>query len=282
MADGGKKTIVASGYKQVGSRATPEAITKEIKKLPASTGPLDGRKRALHDLAHALAYVQEQHKQTVTENCKNENGVGLLIALLNDIDTAPPVPASEDVIRVGRRVLGMGPMDARLYVLSCFVNLAYLGGAGQLRLPPESLSMSGEALPTLSCVPDASRCLGRLGDRGAGRACRFDPARLCRSPVALASGSPPGLDGRIRHTPTSSLVAASSRGLFCVRSRAAMEVLFDTLLITQDSESVLFYAVAGLYNLSNDVSFAQMASRKPGVLGKLQSLGESANPDTVK
>ena len=61
-----------------------------------------------------------------------------------------------------------------------------------------------------------------------------------------------------------------------------MEVLFDTLLITQDSESVLFYAVAGLYNLSNDASFAQMASRKPGVLAKLHSLNESANPDTVK
>ena len=63
---------------------------------------------------------------------------------------------------------------------------------------------------------------------------------------------------------------------------AAMEVLFDTLLITQDSESVLFYAVAGLYNLSNDASFAQMAGRKPGVLAKLHSLAESANPDTVK
>merc|ERR1711988_80910 len=113
-------------------------------KLPASAGPLDSRKRALHDLAHALAYVQENHKVIVCENCKNENMVGLLLQLLNDIDTAPPVPASEDVIRVGRRVLGMGPMDARLYVLSCFVNLAYLGGAGMLRLPPSGLPSSGE------------------------------------------------------------------------------------------------------------------------------------------
>ena len=61
-----------------------------------------------------------------------------------------------------------------------------------------------------------------------------------------------------------------------------MEVLFDTLLITQDSESVLFYAVSGLYNLSNDASFAQMAARKPGLFAKLQVLAESANPDTVK
>jgi len=199
-----RKTIVASGYKQVGSRATPEAIVKELRKLPASAGPLDSRKRALHDLAHALAYVQENHKVIVCENCKNEQAVGLLIQLLTDIDTAPPVPSGEDVIRVGRRVLGMGPMDARLYVLSCFVNLAYLGGAGQLRLPPDGLSYS------------------------------------------------------------------------------AMEVLFDTLLITQASESVLFYAVAGLYNLSNDASFAQMANRKPGLLPKMHSLAESANPDTVK
>ena len=149
MADG-KKTIVASGYKQVGSRATPEAIAKELRKLPASAGPLDGRKRALHDLAHALAYVQEQHKVTVCENCKNDNAAGLLIQLLTDIDTAPPVPSGEDVIRVGRRVLGMGPMDARLYVLSCFVNLAYLGGAGQLRLPPDGLPYSGARRRPLS------------------------------------------------------------------------------------------------------------------------------------
>ena len=172
--------------------------------MPESAGPIDTRKRALHDLAHALAYVQEQHKTTVAENCKAENAIALLIQLLTDIETAPPVTAAEDVIRVGRRVLGMGPMDARLYVLSCFVNLSYLGGAGQLRLPPDGQQMS------------------------------------------------------------------------------AMEVLFDTLLITQDSESVLFYSVAGLYNLSNDASFAQMALRKPGVLAKLQSLASSANPDTVK
>ena len=118
-----RKTIVASGYKQVGSRATPEAIEKEIKKLPESAGPIDTRKRALHDLAHALAYVQEQHKVTVVEKCKGTNAVGLLVQLLTDIESAPPVTAAEDVIRVGRRVLGMGPMDARLYVLSCFVNL---------------------------------------------------------------------------------------------------------------------------------------------------------------
>ena len=177
-----RKTIVASGYKQVGSRATPEAIEKEIKKLPESAGPIDTRKRALHDLAHALAYVQEQHKVTVVEKCKGTNAVGLLVQLLTDIESAPPVTAAEDVIRVGRRVLGMGPMDARLYVLSCFVNLSYLGGAGQLRNPPDGQTMS------------------------------------------------------------------------------AMEILFDTLLITQDSESVLFYSVAGLYNLSNDGSFAQVSA----------------------
>ena len=61
-----------------------------------------------------------------------------------------------------------------------------------------------------------------------------------------------------------------------------MEVLFDTLLFTQDSESVLFYAVAGLYNLSNDASFAVMATQKAGVLAKLHSLADSPNPDTVK
>ena len=169
MAD--KKTIVASGYKQVGSRATPEAISKEIKKLPASSGPIDGRKRALHDLAHALAYVQEQHKQTVTENCKNEECVGQLIHLLQDIDSAPPVPASEDVIRVGRRVLGMGPMDARLYVLSCFVNLAYLGGAGQLRLPPAGLSYSGAPSPSRPpSEPPRLACRRRRMHGGGGAA----------------------------------------------------------------------------------------------------------------
>ena len=88
-----RKTIVASGYKQVGSRATPEAITKELRKLPATAGPLDGRKRALHDLAHALAYVQESHKVIVCENCKNENAAGLLIQLLTTHSWKDIVPS---------------------------------------------------------------------------------------------------------------------------------------------------------------------------------------------
>ena len=243
MAEAPRKTIVASGYKQVGSRATPEAINKEIKKLPESSGPLDSRKRALHDLAHALAYVQETHKEQVCNNCKAESCVALLLQLLRDVDNAPPVPASEDVIRVGRRVLGMGPMDARLYVLSCFVNLAYLGGAGQLRLPPPGQQESGTCMRLLRALRP-----------------------ICEPLVQQAS-----LTHKLRHI--SCLFAFTP---------AAMEVLFDTLLITQDSESVLFYAVAGLYNLSNDVSFAQMANTKPGVLAKLHSMAESANPDTVK
>jgi hypothetical protein len=160
-----RKTIVASGYKQVGSRATPEAITKELRKLPAAAGPLDARKRALHDLAHALAYVQEQHKVIVCDNCKNENAAGLLIQLLTDIDTAPPVPSGEDVIRVGRRVLGMGPMDARLYVLSCFVNLAYLGGAGQLRLPPDGLPYSGASCLSERLLARCAAPIARLPPR---------------------------------------------------------------------------------------------------------------------
>jgi len=196
--------IVAAKYQQTTSRATPDAVARELRKLPVSAGPIESRKRALHDLAHALAYVQEQHKVKVVDSCKNENATGLLLTLLADIDSAPPVPASEDVIRVGRRVLGMGPMDARLYVLSCFVNLSYLGGAGQLRLPPAGHTTSG------------------------------------------------------------------------------MEVLFDTLLGTQNSESILFYAVAGLFNLSNDESFAKMASTKPGIYDKLQSMSSVTNPDTVK
>mmetsp|Transcript_31637 Transcript_31637/g.86509 ORF Transcript_31637/g.86509 Transcript_31637/m.86509 type:complete len:81 (+) Transcript_31637:89-331(+) len=61
-----------------------------------------------------------------------------------------------------------------------------------------------------------------------------------------------------------------------------MEVLMDTLLNTADSESVLFYAVAGLYNLSNDGSYAELAGRKPGLLQKLEQLSASPNPDTVK
>jgi len=137
------KQIVAAKYQQTTSRATPDAVARELRKLPAASGPLDSRKRALHDLAHALAYVQEQHKTKVVEACTKDDAAGLLLSLLDDIDAAPPVPASEDVIRVGRRVLGMGPMDARLYVLSCFVNLAYLGGAAMLRLPPSGQRISG-------------------------------------------------------------------------------------------------------------------------------------------
>lgn len=66
---------------------------------------------------------------------------------------------------------------------------------------------------------------------------------------------------------------------------------------------MLFYSVAGLYNLSNDGSFNELAGRyslaliprdepaqplpndicrKPGLLQKLEQLSASPNPDTVK
>jgi len=201
------QNIVAAKYQQTTSRATPESVQRELRKLPASAGPMDSRKRALHDLAHALAYVQKQHEAKVVEVCKNENAAQVLIQLLDDVMNAPPVPPAEDVIRVGRRTLGMGPMESKLYIFSCFVNLCYLGGAGMMRLPP------------------------------------------------------PG--GRI----------------------SAMELLIDALLQTNEAaggESLIFYSVAGLYNLSNHVSFAEAAAKKPGTLQKLESLASSPNPDTVK
>ena len=80
------KQIVAAKYQQTTSRATPEAVARELRKLPAASGPLDSRKRALHDLAHALAYVQEQHKQKVVDTCQQEKATGLLLSLLGDID----------------------------------------------------------------------------------------------------------------------------------------------------------------------------------------------------
>ena len=65
---------------QVGTRML--SFGRTARKLPAASGPLDSRKRALHDLAHALAYVQEQHKTKVVETCTKEDAAGLLLNLL--------------------------------------------------------------------------------------------------------------------------------------------------------------------------------------------------------
>jgi len=204
------QNITAAKYQQTTSRATPESVRKELKKLTAESGPHEFRKRALHDLAHALAYVQKQHEVKVVEVCKEEDVTALLLSLLDELEKAPPVPAAEDHIRVGRRTLAMGPLESKLYVMSCFVNLSYLGGAGQLRVRTN--------------LPEGN-------------------------------------------------------------AKSALELFLETLAQTIEAaggESIMFYTVAGLYNLSNHESFAQATAAYPTTLAKLESLESSPNPDTVK
>ena len=92
-----RKTIVASGYKQVGSRATPEAITKELdaikeknEKLKAhSSGPLEKCREKLRELK----------KQVVNHPCSPSFSPARTLLLL------PPAPhccANHRLMRVVR------------------------------------------------------------------------------------------------------------------------------------------------------------------------------------
>lgn len=160
--------------------------------------------RRLSGRRPSSADVSEKEKTAVVEICEKEDAAGRLLALLQDVWRSD---AEENAsIRLGRKTLAFGAMDAQLYVLSSFVNLAYFGGCGQLREKPQGLELS------------------------------------------------------------------------------PMQLFVDTLLYPDNSDSVLFYAVSGLYNLSNDDSFAKLLSseqKEKEVLAKLESLASSSsNPDT--
>ena len=61
-----------------------------------------------------------------------------------------------------------------------------------------------------------------------------------------------------------------------------MHLTRPRVLAAQDSESVLFYAVAGLYNLSNSEKFAEAAAAKPGLHERLSELTRSSNSHVAK
>ena len=60
MAERKKKGVVAPKYQQTVSRATPQAITALVKKLPAEAGPIEARKKALYDLTLMISNVTQQ------------------------------------------------------------------------------------------------------------------------------------------------------------------------------------------------------------------------------
>ena len=93
-----------------------------------------------------FAYVPEKDKAQVVAICKQEEAAARLLQLLQDVwrSDADGDP-NNNSIRLGRKTLAFGAMDAQLYTLSCFVNLAYFGGCGQLRTKPDGVDLSAIA-----------------------------------------------------------------------------------------------------------------------------------------
>ena len=129
-----QRSLLKGGGKfaQQVTKGTPDAIARELKKLPESAGgSLGFRKRALHDLTNALVNVQEAHEKPVCEVCEKEGAVALIATLVADAAASPdPEGASsaENKIKIGRRELVMGALETRLYALTSLVNLIYIGG----------------------------------------------------------------------------------------------------------------------------------------------------------
>ena len=121
-----RHSILATKYQPTTTRATPDAIRDELRKLsPPSSAEA---RRALFTLAHALAHVQPYHEREVCAVCLQEGAVAALLELL--LGTAVP----EADVRIGRRTLVMSHAEAQLHALTCLVNLCYVGAAAQLRV----------------------------------------------------------------------------------------------------------------------------------------------------
>tara|TARA_B110001452_G_scaffold114520_1_gene95019 strand:- start:99 stop:788 length:690 start_codon:yes stop_codon:yes gene_type:complete len=123
-------------FQQQATKGTPDAIARELKKLPESGGgSLGFRKRALHDLTNALINVEEAHEKPVVEVCEKEGAVALISTLVAAAAAAPEpegASAADNKIKIGRRELVMGALETRLYALTALVNLVYIGGSKQL------------------------------------------------------------------------------------------------------------------------------------------------------
>ena len=148
MAERKKKGVVAPKYQQTVSRATPQAITALVKKLPAEAGPIEARKKALYDLTLMISNVTQQDQDALLKTSEEHNLVGILATLLKDAEEAEreaeqageeAEDADVSAIKVGGR-LGKDYV-AKLYVLTLYVNLCFIGGAEQLRNPPTGMEL---------------------------------------------------------------------------------------------------------------------------------------------
>jgi hypothetical protein len=211
--------------------AGADLVKRNLRKLPRVAAPLEIRKLALYDLANALANVDGPHERAVVEACATGEIVGQLAALLIDTDAAQGLEevratnqakgnftlvSSSCTIRVGQRELRMDGVESRLYVLTCLVNLIYIGG-GHL-----------------------------LYERG-GAGLNILADALMEPPLAAGAAKDEAMEQR----------------------RAQMEPL-------------LYYAVAGLFNLSDSAAFAKAVSAKPGLQQRLQQLTSSSHASTAK
>ena len=88
MAERKKKGVVAPKYQQTVSRATPQAITALVKKLPAEAGPIEARKKALYDLTLMISNVTQQDQDALLKTSEEHNLVGILATLLKDAEEA--------------------------------------------------------------------------------------------------------------------------------------------------------------------------------------------------
>ena len=92
-----RHSILATKYQPTTTRATPDAIRDELRKLsPPSSAEA---RRALFTLAHALAHVQPYHEREVCAVCLQEGAVAALLELLLGTAVPETVPHKRETVR---------------------------------------------------------------------------------------------------------------------------------------------------------------------------------------
>ena len=237
-----KGALLSSNSQATINRGTPESIKRDIRKLTRVAGPLEYRKRALYALATALVDVADERR--AVEVCAAGDFVSLLCDLLRDAEAADHgATQREQQVKAG---LASADLKKRKQA-----TLLVERDRERTTIKISGRELQMTAIDTRLYVLS---CLVNLISIGGGRLL-FERSGLGMDVLVSAVLEPP--------------LATGAQEAEAASERAKMEPL-------------LYYAVAGLYNLSNSEKFAEAAAAKPGLHERLSELTRSSNSHVAK
>ena len=232
------------GEQSEGAAHGPLEIKRNLKKLPRVAGPLDVRKLALYDLAEALADVGAQER-AVVEACAAGDIVCRLAALLADATSAQ----SLEELRGSETHQSRGRLD-----------LVSSGSGGTIRVGQQELKSEWPPLKPVTChsagrlIPCTRRAppVGGVETRLYGLTCLVNLVYLGGG-YLLFERDGAGLTMLVEALMEPALAPMSTSG---ASEDTEVDGAVEERRGREDYDKLLYYAVAGLYNLADSAAFA--------------------------